>query len=187
MQGKQEKDREHFKTPNAVPPIVVINEHMPQSTRRENGMYCSFSRFQFPQATLYFQSFFFFDIGTKMHKRVRILRQIMQNYLKSIFAWVWFCTWAVFCSLVYLCCWQNRISYVGCSDREDDSPLRGFLSRLSGRLQMSVEHSSREKAVSKRTCLASTEACVWSPEPTKTVLGMMEVYMWYQSWRSVIS
>lgn len=134
-----------------------------------------------------FSLFFFFDIGTEMHKRVRILRQIMQNYLKSIFAWVWFCTWAVFCSLVYLCCWQSRISYVGCSDREDDSPLRGFLSRLSGRLQMSVEHSSREKAVSKRTCLASTEACVWSPEPTKTVLGMMEVYMWYQSWRSVIS
>lgn len=134
-----------------------------------------------------FSLFFFFDIGTEMHKRVGTLRQIMQNYLKSIFAWVWFCTWAVFCSLVYLCCWQSRISYVGCSDREDDSPLRGFLSRLSGRLQMSVEHSSREKAVSKRTCLASTEACVWSPEPTKTVLGMMEVYMWYQSWRSVIS
>lgn len=36
MQVKQEKDREHFKTPNAVPPIIAINEHMPQSTRRES-------------------------------------------------------------------------------------------------------------------------------------------------------
>lgn len=111
--------------------------------------------------------FYFFDIGTEMHKWVRILRQIMQNHLKLIFAWVWFYTWAIFCSLVYLCCWQSRINYVGCSDREDDSPLRGSLSRLSGRLQRSVEHSSREKAVSKRTCLASTEASVWSPESTK--------------------
>lgn len=36
MQEKHEKDREHFKTPNAVPPVVAINEHMPQSTRRGN-------------------------------------------------------------------------------------------------------------------------------------------------------